>query len=233
MQIGRTTSAHAYGALNGPFCFADRLTISQERRLTKLDRRNNTSEHSACLQRCGASLVIYRHSDELGRLNLDQLNLSGADLKICPPPSRQLYYFDIDSGPYRNRRRYLATVNGYRQRAWIYRCDDTTRPGIARQRIISDKDDIADLQCFAATVRLPPVFVTRADIPEASGSRTYLLAVERRCARLFKSDSLKVPAAQSAGTAKRNDLALMIQVLLDLCYVCQRSVIYCILDFGE
>ncbi|GBP66339.1 hypothetical protein EVAR_88449_1 [Eumeta japonica] len=61
--------------------------------------------------------------------------------------------------------------------AWIYRCDDTTRPGIARQRIISDKDDIADLQCFD---RGPAGVVTRADIPEASGSRTYLLAVERR-----------------------------------------------------
>ncbi|GBP90987.1 hypothetical protein EVAR_90636_1 [Eumeta japonica] len=78
--------------------------------------------------------------------------------------------------------------------AWIYRCDDTTRPGIARQRIISDKDDIADLQCFAATLL--------RDAPLRA---------------LFKSDSLKVPGAGAAAEPPReNDLALMIQVLLDL-----------------
>ncbi|GBP00807.1 hypothetical protein EVAR_67852_1 [Eumeta japonica] len=59
--------------------------------------------------------------------------------------------------------------------AWIYRCDDTTRPGVARQRVISD--DVADLQCSAVTAA-PASVVTRADITEASGSRTYPLAVE-------------------------------------------------------
>ncbi|GBP85358.1 hypothetical protein EVAR_90651_1 [Eumeta japonica] len=50
----------------------------------------------------------------------------------------------------------------------------------------------------------------------ASGSRTYLLAVERRAtARLFKSDSLKVRLAQEQpqNRQEENDLALMIQFL--------------------
>ncbi|GBP05963.1 hypothetical protein EVAR_3234_1 [Eumeta japonica] len=50
--------------------------------------------------------------------NLDQSNRNGPDLKICPRSvavsSEQLcYFFDIDSGPYCNGRRYLAPLNDY------------------------------------------------------------------------------------------------------------------------
>ncbi|GBP78558.1 hypothetical protein EVAR_61569_1 [Eumeta japonica] len=42
------------------FSFADRLTISQERRLANLGRRNNTS-NTTCLLKCRTSLPICRH----------------------------------------------------------------------------------------------------------------------------------------------------------------------------
>ncbi|GBP12936.1 hypothetical protein EVAR_79283_1 [Eumeta japonica] len=83
------------------FVIADRLTISQERRLANLGRRNNTSEHQASIE---VQELHFRYADndqfsndQLDGSNLDGLNRSGPDLKICPRseavPLEQLCYF--------------------------------------------------------------------------------------------------------------------------------------------
>ncbi|GBP38981.1 hypothetical protein EVAR_95601_1 [Eumeta japonica] len=62
-----TDRAHAYGALNGPFFgFADRLTISQERRLANLATPVNDYHRSAALPSRGSPMSTSRDRSSEG-----------------------------------------------------------------------------------------------------------------------------------------------------------------------